>query len=77
MRTAHKRATIYFDQRLHRQLRRKAALTDSSVSRLVNDAVRHALAEDVQDLAALEERRNEPDLDFDTVVKEMKKRSRL
>ncbi|HTV54054.1 MAG TPA: CopG family transcriptional regulator [Terriglobia bacterium] len=77
MDTARKRATIYFDQKLHRALRRKAAQMDSSVSKLVNDAVRVALAEDAEDLVAFEERRREPDLDFETVVAEMKRRGRL
>jgi hypothetical protein len=77
MDTARKRATICFDQKLHRALRRKAAQTDSSVSKLVNDAVRVALAEDAEDLAAFEERRGEPDLDFETVVAEMKRLGRL
>ncbi|MGH9398194.1 MAG: CopG family transcriptional regulator [Terriglobia bacterium] len=77
MNTAHKRATVYFDQKLHRALRLKAAQTDCSISRLVNDAVREVLAEDAEDLAAIEARRNEPDLDFEGVVKDMKRRGRL
>ncbi|MGH9447641.1 MAG: CopG family transcriptional regulator [Terriglobia bacterium] len=77
MDTAHKRATVYFDQKLHRALRLRAAQTDCSISRFVNDAVREALAEDARDLAAIEARRSEPDLDFENVIKEMKKRGRL
>ncbi|MDB4308283.1 CopG family transcriptional regulator, partial [Gammaproteobacteria bacterium] len=41
-----KRATVYFDSHLHRALRLKAAETDTSISELVNDAVKEALAED-------------------------------
>lgn len=77
MDAVHKRATIYFDQTLHRALRLRAAQTDRSISRLVNDAVREALAEDAEDLAAIEGRRGEPDLDFEKVVKEMKKCGRI
>jgi metal-responsive CopG/Arc/MetJ family transcriptional regulator len=41
-------------------LRLKAAATDCSLSELVNDAVRAALAEDEEDLRAIEERSGEP-----------------
>ena len=41
-----KRSTIYFDSQLHAALRLKAAHTNRSVSDIVNDAVREALAED-------------------------------
>lgn len=55
-----KRSTIYLDADLHQALRLKAAATASSVSELVNEAVRVAIAEDAEDLAALEERADEP-----------------
>ena len=51
-----RRSTIYLDADLHQALRLKAAATDVSVSDLVNDAVRMALVEDQEDLAAFEER---------------------
>ena len=47
------RATIYLDSELHRALRLKAARTRRSVSELVAEAVREALREDEEDLAAL------------------------
>jgi len=72
-----KRATVYFDPCLHRALRLKAAETDSSVSELVNDAVREALAEDAEDLAAFEDRRKEPELIFEDVVKDLKRRGKI
>lgn len=72
-----KRATVYFDESLHRALRLKAAETDRSVSDLVNDAVRQSLAEDAEDLAAFETRVSEPDLPFEDVVKELRKRGKL
>jgi len=50
MAEAPKRSTIYFDPRLHAALRLKAAHTNRSLSELVNDAVREALAEDEEDL---------------------------
>lgn len=60
------------DPELHRALRIKAAETDRSISDLVSDAVRSALAEDAEDLLAFEERASEPDLLFETVVRALK-----
>ena len=74
---APKRATVYFDPLLHRALRIKAAETDTSVSDLVNDAVRTALAEDAGDLEAFEVRENEPDYAFEDVVRDLKRRGKL
>ena len=45
-----KRSTIYFDPQLHAALRLKAVHSNRSLSDLVNDAVRAALAEDQEDL---------------------------
>jgi len=75
--TTQKRATVYFEPNLHRALRLKAAETDSSVSELVNDAVKEALAEDAEDLAAFEKRANEPDLKFEDLLKDLKRRGKL
>lgn len=72
-----KRATIYFEPDLHRALRFKAAETDRSISYLVNQAVRQVLADDADDLEAFAVRESEPDLPFEEVVKDLKKRGRL
>ena len=72
-----KRATVYFDADLHRALRLKAAAADRSISDLVNEAVQLSLAEDASDLAAFEERENEPIESFDLFVKRLKRRGRL
>ena len=77
MKTATKRATVYFDSQIHRALRLKAAETDKSISELVNDAVRLNLAEDAEDLATFEERANEPNLAFEDVLKDLRKRGKL
>ena len=75
--TAQKRATVYFDPLLHRALRIKAAETETSVSELVNEAVRAALAEDASDLEAFEVREGEPDYAFEDVVKDLKRRGEI
>ena len=72
-----KRATVYFDEPVHTALRLKAAETDQSVSDLVNEAVRMALAEDADDLAAFRERTAEPTLAFEDFVSDLKRRGRL
>ena len=77
MDTSTKRATVYFDSAIHRALRLKAAETDRSLSELVNEAVKLSLAEDAEDLAAFEERASEPNLPFEAVVKELKKRGKI
>ncbi len=77
MENSQKRATVYFDPALHRALRLKAAETDRSLSELVNEAVRNSLAEDAEDLAAFEDRVAEPDMPFESVVKELKRSGKI
>jgi len=72
-----KRATVYFAPEIHRALRLKAAATERSVSELVNEAVELALGEDAEDLEAFEQRRGEPTLSFDEVVKDLRRRGRI
>lgn len=71
-----KRATVYFDPDLHQALRLKSAVSSRSISEIVNDAVRRTLTEDTTDLAAFEERAKEPSLDFEAVVKSLRKRGK-
>jgi hypothetical protein len=75
--TTPKRATVYFDPYLHRALRLKAAETDRSISELVNEAVKAALAEDVSDIEAFEVREKETDYAFEDVVKDLKRRGKI
>jgi hypothetical protein len=72
-----KRATVYFEPEIHRALRVKAAETDSSVSELVNEAVRVALLEDAEDLEAFEKRTAEPNLPYEQVVRDLKRRGKI
>jgi hypothetical protein len=77
MKSLQKRATVYFDSQLHRALRIKAAETAQPISKIVNDALRLSLAEDAEDLAAFEERAKEPNLSFEAVLKDLRKRGKL
>jgi len=72
-----KRATIYFDPDLHKALRLKAAETSRSITELVNEAVREALREDAEDLAAFYDRNNEPLVSYDELIKRLKKDGRI
>lgn len=72
-----KRSTIYFDPDIHKALRMKAAVMDASISDVVNAAVRESLSEDAADLEVFEKRRREPSLDFEDVVKAMRRSGKL
>ena len=77
MTTQVKRATIYLDPDLHKALRLKAIETSRSVSELVNEAIREALAEDAEDINAFEERVGEPLISYDEMVKRLRKDGRI
>jgi hypothetical protein len=47
------------------------------VSDLVNSAVRQSLAEDADDLAAFDARAKEPNLAFEDILKDLKRRGKL
>ncbi len=72
-----KRTTVYLDPDLHKALRLKSATISRSLSELVNDAVREALAEDAEDIAAFEERVKEPVISYDEMIKRLKKDGRI
>ena len=72
-----KRATVYFTPEVHKALRLRAAASDRSISDMVNDAVRVALAEDASDLEAFSERREEKSVSFESFVKGLKRRGRI
>ena len=77
MGTESRRATIYLDPDLHQALKMKAAITGKSVSELVNDAVREALAEDEEDLRAFEERAGEPLVAYEEMLGWLKSDGKL
>ncbi len=71
------RATVYFDKNLHRALRIKAADTHRSLSELVNEAVRAALREDAEDLAAFDERGNEPVISYEELLRDLEVQGKI
>ena len=72
-----KRATIYLDSDLHHALRIKAVETEHSMSELVQEAIKLSLAEDSIDLSAFEQRRKEPSLPFEDVLKKLRKNGKI
>ncbi|MGA0899032.1 MAG: CopG family transcriptional regulator [Luteolibacter sp.] len=72
-----KRVTVYFDEELHRALKLKSVEVSKPISVLVNDAVRAALSEDLEDLEAFRVRENEASYDFESFVGNLKKNGKL
>jgi hypothetical protein len=72
-----KRSTVYLDPSLHQALRIKALETSRSMSDLINETVKEALAEDAEDLLAFEKRANEPVISYEKMVKRLKKDGRI
>ena len=72
-----KRATVYFDPAVHQALRLKAAAADRSISDLVNEAVKLALAEDAEDFAAFDQRKAERSVSFESCVRTRRQRGRI
>lgn len=72
-----RRATVYFDVDLHKALRIKSLESDRSLSDIVNDAVRQALDEDHQDLAAIADRKREKSLSYEAFLKGLKSRGQI
>jgi len=66
------RATVYLEPSIHKALRLKSFETSQSISQLINEALRADLLEDAEDLEAFESRINEPSVDYQTFVQELK-----
>ena len=72
-----KRATVYFDPDIHKALRLRAANTERSISDIVNEAVRQALSEDQEDLAAFDERVAEPTITYQALLDDLKAHGKI
>lgn len=72
-----KRSTIYFEPDIHHALKIKAATTHQSVSEVVNEAVRITLRDDQEDLAAFEQRVNEPTISYEALLEDLKSHGKL
>jgi plasmid stability protein len=77
MTTMTKRTTVYLDQELHQALRLKAAVTDRSMSDLINEMIRERLAEDAEDLKAFRDRADEPVISYESLLQELQSHGKL
>lgn len=72
-----KRTTVYFEEDLHKALKIKAIESDSTLSDIVNQAVRNILEEDLDDLEAIEARKGEGEISYEAFLKELKSRGQI
>ena len=68
MAVLNKRTTVYLEKDLHRALRIKAAMTERSISELINELIRDSLSEDAEDLKAFQERENDPVMTYEELL---------
>ena len=71
-----KRTTVYLDARLHRGLRLRAKATDCTISEVIGDALRQALAVEARGLEAVELRKPERRMSLNAVGARLKQRAR-
>lgn len=67
-----KRATIYIEPELHKAVRLKSAHTNRTISNIVNESLRLALAEDEDDLCSFDEHANEPLMTYEELLAKLK-----
>lgn len=72
-----KRSTVYFEPDIYQALRNKAKNLHQSMSEIVNTAVRYALSEDQEDIAAFQERANEPTMSYEELLEDLKFHGKL
>jgi len=71
------RATVYLERKLHKAIKLKAIETDSTISDVVNEAIKELLSEDADDLLAFEMRKKEASSDFTEFVKKLKRDGKI
>lgn len=65
MSTLTKRSTVYFEPTIHNALKLRAASSGTSISELVDEAVRLLMKED---LAAVRQRAKEPEISYEDLL---------
>lgn len=65
------KATLYLDEAVHNALRIKAAETRQSMSDLVNDALKAALREDLEDISDWKVRKKEKTVSYDELLSQL------
>jgi hypothetical protein len=72
-----KRATVYFEPKIHRLLKVKAAETSSSISEIINRLLNQEFLEDAEDIKVFESRAKEPAVTYESLLKELKDEGRI
>ncbi|MFT7687685.1 MAG: hypothetical protein ACI9FB_003042 [Candidatus Azotimanducaceae bacterium] len=72
-----KRSTVYFEPEIHQALRLKAASSNSSISELIDEAVRLSMNEDQEDLASFAQRENEKEMSYEDLLNDLKKHGKI
>ncbi len=67
-----KRSTVYFDPAIHKVLKLMSIETEQSISNIVNEAIRHELCEDQEDLAVFAKRAKEHTISYEALLKKLK-----
>ncbi|MBV1789842.1 hypothetical protein KQ940_17435 [Marinobacterium sp. D7] len=77
MSTLSKRSTVYFEPAIHQALKIRAASSHVSVSELVDEAVRLLMREDQEDLQAISERSQEPEISYEDLLNDLKQHGKI
>ena len=72
-----KRWTIYFDPSIHQALKVKSVTSSRSVSELVDEALRQLMNEDQEDLEAYAQRKDEPDINYEELLNDLKQHGKI
>tara|TARA_B110000285_G_C14918008_1_gene511183 strand:+ start:556 stop:765 length:210 start_codon:yes stop_codon:yes gene_type:complete len=68
---------VYFEPEIHQALRLKAASSNSSISELIDEAVRLSMNEDQEDLAFFVQRENEKEISYEDLLNDLKKHGKI
>jgi hypothetical protein len=67
------KTTIYLSPSVRRALKKRVIDTDQTMSEYVDRAIANAIAEDLEDIEAIEARRNEPSESLEDFLNAIKK----
>ncbi len=72
-----KRSTVYFEPDIHQALKMRAASSHLSISDLIHEGVRLLMHADQEDLAAVSERANEPEISYEDLLNDLKSHGKI
>jgi len=66
------RTTITLNDKLFRALKMRVAESDETISRLIEEAIKYQVLEDLEDIEDAKKREQETEYSFDSLVKQFK-----